>query len=30
MYAGFPDFPAPSYVKEAARAAISADYNQYR
>lgn len=26
---GFPDFPAPAFVKEAARAAISADHNQY-
>lgn len=27
---GFPDFPAPSHIKQAAFAAISADYNQYR
>lgn len=27
---GFPDFPAPDYVKQAAIAAISADFNQYR
>ncbi len=26
---GFPDFPAPEEVKEAARAAIAADINQY-
>ena len=26
---GFPDFPAPPEVKEAARAAIDADINQY-
>ncbi len=26
---GFPDFPAPEFVKEAARAAIAADANQY-
>jgi aspartate/methionine/tyrosine aminotransferase len=26
---GFPDFPAPAAVKEAARAAIAADINQY-
>ena len=26
---GFPDFPAPEAVKEAARAAVSADVNQY-
>jgi aspartate/methionine/tyrosine aminotransferase len=26
---GFPDFPAPEEVKEAARAAITADINQY-
>jgi aspartate/methionine/tyrosine aminotransferase len=26
---GFPDFPAPEEVKEAARAAIAADVNQY-
>ena len=26
---GFPDFPAPASIKEAARAAISADVNQY-
>jgi aminotransferase len=26
---GFPDFPAPAEIKEAARAAISADVNQY-
>ncbi len=26
---GFPDFPAPEELKEAARAAIAADYNQY-
>ena len=26
---GFPDFPAPSEVKEAARRAIEADINQY-
>jgi aspartate/methionine/tyrosine aminotransferase len=26
---GFPDFPGPSFVKEAARAAIDADLNQY-
>jgi aspartate/methionine/tyrosine aminotransferase len=26
---GFPDFPAPPEIKEAARAAISADFNQY-
>jgi aspartate/methionine/tyrosine aminotransferase len=26
---GAPDFPAPAFVKEAARAAISADLNQY-
>lgn len=26
---GFPDFPAPDIVKEAARAAISDDHNQY-
>jgi len=26
---GFPDFPAPDEVKEAAAAAIAADYNQY-
>ncbi|EFJ05780.1 hypothetical protein SELMODRAFT_236683 [Selaginella moellendorffii] len=27
---GFPDFPAPPEVKEAARDAIGADFNQYR
>ncbi|MCO5589455.1 hypothetical protein L7F22_043422 [Adiantum nelumboides] len=27
---GFPDFPAPDYVKRAAITAISADHNQYR
>lgn len=26
---GFPDFPAPAFVKEAAQAAIAADINQY-
>ncbi len=26
---GFPDFPAPQALKEAAKAAIDADYNQY-
>jgi len=26
---GFPDFPAPEVIKEAARAAITADHNQY-
>src|SRR3712207_4110724 len=26
---GFPDFPSPSFVKEAAKAAIDADLNQY-
>jgi aspartate/methionine/tyrosine aminotransferase len=26
---GFPDFPAPEEIKEAARAAIAADHNQY-
>ena len=26
---GFPDFPAPEEIKEAARAAIAADINQY-
>jgi aspartate/methionine/tyrosine aminotransferase len=26
---GFPDFAAPDFVKEAARAAIAADINQY-
>jgi aspartate/methionine/tyrosine aminotransferase len=26
---GFPDFPAPEEIKEAARAAITADINQY-
>src|SRR5262245_17951315 len=26
---GFPDFPAPAAIKEAARAAVSADVNQY-
>jgi aspartate/methionine/tyrosine aminotransferase len=26
---GFPDFPAPEALKEAARAAISSDFNQY-
>ena len=26
---GFPDFPGPSFVKEAAKAAIDADLNQY-
>jgi aspartate/methionine/tyrosine aminotransferase len=26
---GFPDFPAPGFVKEAAKAAIDADLNQY-
>src|SRR5580700_5230259 len=26
---GFPDFPAPAEIKEAARAAIAADDNQY-
>jgi aspartate/methionine/tyrosine aminotransferase len=26
---GFPDFPAPAFIKEAARAAIAADHNQY-
>jgi aspartate/methionine/tyrosine aminotransferase len=26
---GFPDFPAPDFIKEAARAAIAADHNQY-
>ena len=26
---GFPDFPAPDFVKEAARSAIAADLNQY-
>jgi len=26
---GFPDFPAPSEIKQAAREAISADVNQY-
>jgi len=29
MAQGFPDFPAPAEVKEAARAAIAADDNQY-
>ncbi|XP_065860376.1 uncharacterized protein [Euphorbia lathyris] len=27
---GFPDFPAPSYLKAAAISAISSDFNQYR
>ncbi|KAJ7515466.1 hypothetical protein O6H91_22G014200 [Diphasiastrum complanatum] len=27
---GFPDFPAPLHIKEAAVAAITADFNQYR
>ena len=26
---GFPDFPCPDLLKEAARAAVSADVNQY-
>src|SRR5919106_2830846 len=26
---GFPDFPGPDFVKEAAKAAIDADLNQY-
>ncbi len=26
---GFPDFPAPDFIKDAARAAIAADHNQY-
>jgi aspartate/methionine/tyrosine aminotransferase len=26
---GFPDFPAPAFIKDAARAAIAADRNQY-
>ncbi len=26
---GFPDFPAPEFVKQAARAAIADDHNQY-
>ena len=26
---GFPDFPGPDFVKEAAKAAIDADFNQY-
>ena len=26
---GFPDFPAPAEIKDAARAAIDADLNQY-
>ena len=26
---GFPDFPAPQWIKEAAREAIAADFNQY-
>src|ERR1700735_143230 len=26
---GFPDFPAPTELKEAAKRAIDADYNQY-
>ncbi len=26
---GFPDFPAPEFLKEAARQAIAADFNQY-
>jgi aspartate/methionine/tyrosine aminotransferase len=26
---GFPDFPAPDFVKEAARRAVAADHNQY-
>ena len=26
---GFPDFPAPAFVKDAARAAIQDDVNQY-
>ena len=26
---GFPDFPAPDFVKQAAAAAIAADHNQY-
>ncbi|KAK3020573.1 hypothetical protein RJ639_046923 [Escallonia herrerae] len=27
---GFPDFPAPSHIKDAAIAAINSDFNQYR
>ncbi|XVE77559.1 hypothetical protein DITRI_Ditri13aG0073000 [Diplodiscus trichospermus] len=27
---GFPDFPAPPYIKEAAVSAINSDFNQYR
>lgn len=27
---GFPDFPAPSQLKNAAVSAINADFNQYR
>lgn len=27
---GFPDFPAPSYLKDAAISAIRSDFNQYR
>jgi aspartate/methionine/tyrosine aminotransferase len=26
---GFPDFPAPAFIKEAAARAIAADHNQY-
>ena len=29
-FSGFPDFPAPPEIKEAAIAAINADFNQYR
>ena len=27
---GFPDFPAPSHIKDAAISAINSDFNQYR
>ena len=27
---GFPDFPAPLYIKNAAVSAINSDFNQYR
>ena len=27
---GFPDFPAPSHIKNAAVSAINSDFNQYR
>lgn len=27
---GFPDFPAPTHIKDSAIAAINSDFNQYR